>query len=227
MTSAPADWVRWLILILISVIIAVAGQPVSSAAAASIVCAMAGAASRRPRGHDNWRLVMLPPSDDARRARISRRLQRLADVWSPGHDSAGGPQPDRPAPARPLSRRLPSSLPASKRSPDMKLPRHPRSPAPETAKPASASPGAPVLQVLIFSNTDLSEQEFNAQRGKIRRVANYDSHTRSWHNQIPLDRPEWAAEILSTLFEAARVHGTTIQVQAQPVCQGSPSRQAT
>jgi hypothetical protein len=223
MTSAPADWVRWLILILISVIIAVAGQPVSSAAAASIVCAMAGAASRR----DNWRLVMLPPSDDARRAGIRRRLQRLSGAWSPGHDSAGGPQPDRPAPARPLSRRLPSSLPASKRSPDMKLPRPPRSPAPETAEPASANPGAPVLQVLIFSNTDLSEQEFNAQRGKIRRVANYDSRTRSWHNQIPLDHPEWAAEMLSTLFEAARVHGTTIQVQAQPAGQGSPSRQAT
>jgi hypothetical protein len=223
MTSAPADWVRWLILILISVIIAVAGQPVSSAAAASIVCAMAGAVSRR----DNWRLVMLPPSDDARRAGIRRRLQRLAGASSPGHDSAGGSQPDRPAPARPLSRRLPSSLPASKRSPDMKLPRPPRSPAPETAEPASANPGAPVLQVLIFSNTDLSEQEFNAQRGKIRRVANYDSHTRSWHNQIPLDHPEWAAEMLSTLFEAARVHGTTIQVQAQPAGQGSPSRQAT
>jgi hypothetical protein len=108
----------------------------------------------------------------------------------------------------------------------MKLPRPRRSRAPETAEPASASPRAPVLQVLIFSNTDLPEQEFNAQRGKIRRVANYDSHTRSWHNQIPLDHPEWAADMLSTLFEAARVHGTTIQVQAQPADQGSPSRQA-
>jgi hypothetical protein len=108
----------------------------------------------------------------------------------------------------------------------MKLPRPRRSHAPETAEPASTSPGAPVLQVLIFSNTDLSEQEFNVQRGKIRLVANYDSLTRSWHNQIPLDHPEWAAEMLSTLFEAARVHGTTIQVQAQPAGQGSPSPQA-
>jgi hypothetical protein len=109
----------------------------------------------------------------------------------------------------------------------MKLPRPRRSRAPETAEPASASPGVPALQVLIFSNTDLTEQEFNAQRGKIRRVASYDSHTRSWHNQIPLDRPEWAAEMLSTLFEAARVHGTTIQVQARPAGQGGPSRQAS
>lgn len=45
--------------------------------------------------------------------------------------------------------------------------------------------------------------------------------------QIPLDHPEWAAEMFSTLFEAARVHGTTIQVQAQPAGQGSPSRQAS
>ena len=61
MTSAPAHWVRWLILVLISVIIALAGQPEPSAAAASIVCALAGAASLRPRGRDNWHLVMLPP----------------------------------------------------------------------------------------------------------------------------------------------------------------------
>jgi len=108
----------------------------------------------------------------------------------------------------------------------MKLPRRQRKCAPETAEPASASPGAPVLQVLILSNTDLPEQEFNAQREKIRRVASYDSHTRSWHNQIPLDHPERAAKMLSTLFEAARVHGTTIQMQAQPAGQGSPSRQA-
>jgi hypothetical protein len=46
---------------------------------------------------------------------------------------------------------------------------------------------------------------------------------RSWHNQIPLDRPERAAEMLSTLFEAARVHGTTIQVHAQPPGKDSPA----
>jgi len=66
--------------------------------------------------------------------------------------------------------------------------------------------------VLIFSNTGLPEQEFNAQREKIRRVADYDSDsdTRSWYSQIPLDRPERAAEILSALFEAARLHGATV-----------------
>jgi hypothetical protein len=70
--------------------------------------------------------------------------------------------------------------------------------------------------VLIFSNTGLPEQEFSAQLEKLRRVASYDSDTRSWYVHLPFDRPERAAEILTALFEAARVHGTTIQVQAQP-----------
>jgi hypothetical protein len=107
----------------------------------------------------------------------------------------------------------------------MKLPRRRRKPAPETAEQASAAPAAPVLRLLIYSNTDLPEQEFNAQREKIRRVADYDNTTRSWHNQIPFDRPEWAAEMLSTLFEAARVHGTAIQVRAEPASESSPSGQ--
>jgi hypothetical protein len=108
----------------------------------------------------------------------------------------------------------------------MKLSRRRRKPAPETAEPASAAPAAQVLQLRIFSNTDLPAQEFDAQREKIRRVADYDPATRSWHNQVSLDRPEWAAEMLSTLFEAARVHGTTIQVHAQLPGEGSPSGQA-
>lgn len=40
----------------------------------------------------------------------------------------------------------------------MKLPRLWRKPAPETAEPASAGPAAPVLQVVIYSSTDLPEQ---------------------------------------------------------------------
>jgi hypothetical protein len=99
----------------------------------------------------------------------------------------------------------------------MRLLRPRKSPAPQLAEPASTEPAtAAFLRVLIFSNTDLPEQEFNAQRDKIRRVADYDSNTRSWYGQIPLDRPERAAEILGALFEAAREHGTTIQVRAQP-----------
>jgi hypothetical protein len=62
----------------------------------------------------------------------------------------------------------------------MKLPRLRRKPAPETAEPASTGPAAPVLQVVIYSNTDLPEQEFRAQTEKLRRVTSYDNATRSW-----------------------------------------------
>lgn len=107
-----------------------------------------------------------------------------------------------------------------------KLPRRQRKPDHESAEPGAA-PAAPVLQLVIISNTDLPEQEFNAQREKLRRVAHYDNTARIWHNQVPLDRPEWAAQMLTVLFEAARAHGTTIQVHAQPASEGSPSGQAT
>jgi hypothetical protein len=49
-----------------------------------------------------------------------------------------------------------------------------------------------------------------------RRVASYDNATRSWYGQIPFDRPEWAAEMLTTLFDVARLHGTDIRVQTPP-----------
>ena len=97
----------------------------------------------------------------------------------------------------------------------MKLLHRRRNPGRESAEPPRiGSAAAPALRVLIFSNTSLPQEEFNAQTGKIRQVADYDSGSRSWYCQIPLDSPERAAEILSALFEAARVHGTTVRVQA-------------
>ncbi len=45
----------------------------------------------------------------------------------------------------------------------MKLSLRRRKPAPEGAEPPRASPATAVLQVLIFSNTSLPEQEFSAQ----------------------------------------------------------------
>ena len=85
----------------------------------------------------------------------------------------------------------------------MKLPLRRRKAAPEAAEPPRAGSATSVLQVLIFSNTSLPEQEFSAQTGKISRVASYDRDTRSWYTWIPLDRAERAAEMLTTLFETA------------------------
>ena len=111
----------------------------------------------------------------------------------------------------------------------MKLPRRRRKPVPEAAEPPRASPPTPVLQVLIFSNTSLPEQEFSAQTEKISRVGSYDRDTRSWYTWIPLDRADRAdraAEMLTTLFETARLHGATIQVLAQPAGESRQSGQA-
>ena len=56
-----------------------------------------------------------------------------------------------------------------------------------------------------------------------RRVASYDNASRSWYGQIPFDRPEWAAEMLTALFDTARLHGTDIRVQTPPASEDSPS----
>jgi hypothetical protein len=105
----------------------------------------------------------------------------------------------------------------------MKLPYRRRKPASEILELASTTPD---LRVLIFSNTDLPEQEFKAQLEKLRRVADYDPALQRWHTQLPLDRPEWAAQMLTTLLEAARIHGTVIQVQARPADESGQPRQA-
>ena len=112
----------------------------------------------------------------------------------------------------------------------MKLPRLRRKPAPETGEPASvglAVPAAPVLQIVISSGTDLPEQEFKAQMEKLRRVASYDNATRSWYGQIPFDRPGWAAEMLTALFDIGRLHGTGIRVQIPPASVDSTPRVMT
>lgn len=72
-TPASEDRVRWLILVLVSVIIAVGGQPVPSVAAASIVCTLASAAGRRgPHERDHWRRTDAP---DGKRPRPRRQLR--------------------------------------------------------------------------------------------------------------------------------------------------------
>ncbi len=105
----------------------------------------------------------------------------------------------------------------------MKLRRR-NKPENQTTAPAASttSAGLPVLRLTITSNTSLPEPDFQAQTEKLRQVADYDSATSSWYNQTPLDRPDRSAEVLSTLFEAARVYGTRVEVQAKPVAGNDP-----
>lgn len=94
----------------------------------------------------------------------------------------------------------------------MKLLRRRRNPAPQPAEPARIESAiAPVLQLLIFSNTGLPEYEFNAQREKIRRVADYDSDTRSWYGQIPSTAPKGPPRFLAPCSRP-------------PACTAPPSR---
>ena len=87
---------------------------------------------------------------------------------------------------------------------------------PETAEPTSVSPAVPAFQVEAYSKSGLPDDEFGAQTEALRRILSYDGETRSWYGWLPFDHPERAAEVLTSLFEVARVHGTTIRVRAQP-----------
>jgi hypothetical protein len=89
----------------------------------------------------------------------------------------------------------------------MKLPRLWGKPTPKPADPARAEPSAPALKVLISSSTGLPGQEFSVQLHPGR-----------------LDR---GAEVLAALFEAARLHGTTVEVRAWPAGDDSSPGQAS
>ena len=106
----------------------------------------------------------------------------------------------------------------------MKLPRLRRRPAPDPTEPTSgpteptnSSPVAiPVFEVVAYSRTGLPDEEFSAQTETLRRILSYDGDTRSWYAWLPLDQPEQTAKVLTAMLEAARVHGTTVQVRAHP-----------
>lgn len=106
----------------------------------------------------------------------------------------------------------------------MKLPRLRRRPAPDptgpisgSGEPTKSSPAVvPAFHVLAYSRTGLPDEEFGAQTETLRRILSYDGDTRSWYAWLPLDQPERAAKVLTAMLEAARVHGTTVQVRAHP-----------
>lgn len=99
----------------------------------------------------------------------------------------------------------------------MKLPRLRRGPLPEPMEPTSASrAAAPAFRVLAYSMTGLPDEDFTAQTEALRRVLTYDDKSRSWFSWLPLDEPERAADVLTALFKAACVHGTSVQARTQP-----------
>ena len=116
----------------------------------------------------------------------------------------------------------------------MKLPLLRRRPTPQPTEPTSepdepmnSSPAAaPAFEVLAYSRTGLPDKEFSAQTETLRRILSYDGDTRSWYAWLPLDQPDRAAKVITDLFEAARVHGTTVQVRAHPAAEDKSPGQA-
>jgi hypothetical protein len=71
----------------------------------------------------------------------------------------------------------------------MKLPNLWRKPSPGPVEPPKVSPAAPALQVMIFSNIGLPEQEFSDQTAMLRRVASFDGDTSPGsHSRISTSR---------------------------------------
>jgi hypothetical protein len=94
-------------------------------------------------------------------------------------------------------------------------------PVPEPTESAAAGPTVPpALLLTAYSKSGLPDEEFSAQTATLRRILSYDGDTRSWYGRLPLDHPERAAEVLTALFEAARVHGTRVQVEVKPAAGG-------
>jgi len=97
-------------------------------------------------------------------------------------------------------------------------------PDPEPTESAAAGPTVPPpLLLTAHSKSGLPDEEFSAQTATLRRILSYDGDTRSWYGRLPLDHPERAAEVLTALFEAARVHGTWVQVEVKPAAGGDSS----
>uniref|UniRef100_UPI003F491163 hypothetical protein n=1 Tax=Nonomuraea sp. CA-252377 TaxID=3240003 RepID=UPI003F491163 len=75
--------------------------------------------------------------------------------------------------------------------------------------------------VTAWSNRDLEQAEFDRQVDMIRPLMTWDPATTSWHVRLSGARPEHVSNVLNTLFEAARVHGTTVTVQLAPAEPGT------
>jgi hypothetical protein len=114
----------------------------------------------------------------------------------------------------------------------MKLRRLRPKPASETAEPTyeppeptfANPPATLAFQVLAYSKSGLPNEEFSAQTETLRRILSYDGDTRGWYAWLSLDHPERAAEVPTSLFEAARLYGTTVRVQAQSTAQSRPGQ---
>jgi hypothetical protein len=67
-----------------------------------------------------------------------------------------------------------------------------------------------------WSNRDLKPAEFERQVAMIKPVMAWDPTAWAWRARLSSSRAERVAEVINTLFEAARVYGTTVTVAVVP-----------
>jgi hypothetical protein len=70
--------------------------------------------------------------------------------------------------------------------------------------------------VTAWSNRDLKSAEFERQVATIKPVMNWDQGAWAWRNRLSSSHAEHATDVINTLFEAARLYGTTVTVQVVP-----------
>ncbi|TDD32034.1 hypothetical protein E1286_44130 [Nonomuraea terrae] len=66
------------------------------------------------------------------------------------------------------------------------------------------------------SNLDLAPEKFERQVAMIRPLMDWDAAASTWWSRLSGSRPQHVTEVINTLFEAARVYGTTVTVQLVP-----------
>ncbi|WP_146607833.1 hypothetical protein [Spongiactinospora gelatinilytica] len=79
------------------------------------------------------------------------------------------------------------------------------------------------LLVTADSNRELKQAEFDRQVDLLRPLMNWDPAHWRWQVRLSGAHPEHVSSVLTTLFEAARLYGTTVTVCPAPTAPATPA----
>ncbi|MFI6395526.1 hypothetical protein [Nonomuraea sp. NPDC050540] len=82
-----------------------------------------------------------------------------------------------------------------------------------------------IHDIVLFAaaNRDLPPGQFERQVALIKTVMTYDPGTYSWHSRLRADVvAEHAGHVITTMFEAARLYGTTVTASVEPAEPAEP-----
>ncbi|TDD33870.1 hypothetical protein E1286_41580 [Nonomuraea terrae] len=77
--------------------------------------------------------------------------------------------------------------------------------------------------VTADSKRELKQAEFDRQVDLLRPLMNWDPARRSWQVRLSGAHPEHVSSVLTTLFEAPRLYGTTVTVRPAPAVPTTPA----